>query len=477
MTRALPTTTEAPTRVLVVDDDRGLAQFVVEVLTDARHEAVAVHDAASARREIEGGAFDVVVTDLRMPGGSGLDLLAWVKGYDPRIAVLAVTAYGSLETAIRAIRLGAADYIPKPFEPDALLLAVDKSIREHAMRSELARLRGEVERRFGFDAVVARSQVMRDLVAFARRVADSPSTVLITGASGVGKEVMARAIHQASRRRARPFVAVNCAAIPDALLESELFGHKKGAFTGAVADKRGLFHEAHEGTLFLDEIGDLPQALQAKLLRVLQEREVRPVGATRAEAIDVRLIAATHQDLKAAIAARRFREDLYYRLCVLEMAIPALRDRVDDVMPLAEHFLEVSNARVGRSVSGFSGAAAKVLCQYGWPGNVRELQNAVERAVNVCAGDLISPDDLPPALQRPAEEDFLDRALDRSMTLEELELAYARRVLARCGGNKKRAAGVLGIDRRTLHRWFGPADEGDAEATPPDERRASAPPR
>ncbi len=461
MTKSPPAINNTPSRVLVVDDDRGLAQFVVEVLTDARHEARAVHDAAAAQHAIERESFDVVVTDLRMPGGSGLDLLAWIKGYDPRIAVLAVTAYGSLETAIQAIRLGAADYIPKPFEPDALLLAVDKSLREHTMRAEIVRLRNEVEARYGFDAVIAKSPAMRDLVAFAERVADSPSTVLLTGASGVGKEVMARAIHTASRRRARPFVAVNCAAIPDNLLESELFGHKRGAFTGAVGDKRGLFHEAHEGTLFLDEVGDLPLPLQAKLLRVLQEREVRPVGATRAEPVDVRLLAATHHDLKAAIAARTFREDLYYRLCVIELAIPSLADRVEDVVPLAEHFLKLSNARIGRAVGGFSGAAVKTLCQYGWPGNVRELQNAVERAVNVCAGEVIVPEDLPPALQRPKEEDFLDRALERSMTLEALELAYARRVLARCGGNKKRAAAMLGIDRRTLHRWFGPAESDD----------------
>jgi DNA-binding NtrC family response regulator len=464
----------AHANVLVVDDDRGLAQFVVEVLTDAKHEAVAVHDAASARREVEQGAFDVVITDLRMPGGSGLDLLAWVKAYDPRIAVLAVTGYGSLETAIQAIRLGAADYIPKPFEPDALLLAVDKTLREHVMQAELARLRVEVEARFGFEGVVARSAVMRDIVAFAERIAESPSTVLVTGPSGVGKEVIARAMHQASRRRARPFVAVNCAAIPDTLLESELFGHVKGAFTGASIDKRGLFQEAHEGTLFLDEIGDLPPPLQAKILRVIQDRELRPVGATRSEPVDVRIIAATHHDLKAAIAARRFREDLYYRLCVLEISIPSLADRVDDVMPLAEHFLRLSNARLGRKISGFTGLASKTLCQYGWPGNVRELQNAVERAVNVCATDVITPDDLPAAVRRPKEEDLLDRALERGMTLEELEMSYARRVLARCGGSKKRAATLLGVDRRTLHRWFGPSEEGDAETAeakvPPPKR-------
>ncbi|MFO0624393.1 MAG: sigma-54 dependent transcriptional regulator [Polyangiales bacterium] len=453
---------ESGTRILVVDDDVGLATFMAEVLHDAGHETVQVHGVEAARREVETGSFDLVLTDLRMPGGSGMDLIAWLRGYDPRIAVVAVTAYGSVETAVQAIRLGATDYIPKPFEPRALLLAVDKALRERGLRREIERLRGAVEARFGFESVIARSQVMQEIVAFARRIADSPSTVLLTGPSGAGKEVIARAIHQASQRRDRPFVGVNCAAIPDTLLESELFGHKRGAFTGATADRRGLFAEAQDGTLLLDEVGDLPLGLQVKLLRALQDREIRPVGATRAEPFNVRLIAATHVDLKRAIQERAFREDLYYRLCVLEITIPPLADRADDILPLAEHFLRATNARLGRAVRGFSGAAAKMLCQHRWPGNVRELENAVERAVNVCASDLITPDDLPAPLHRPAEEDVLDRALDRQMTLDELNLAYARRVLVRVGGNKKRAAALLGIDRRTLHRWFGGRDDDES---------------
>jgi DNA-binding NtrC family response regulator len=463
-----------PPRILVVDDDDALAAFVVEVVTDAGHVATAVGSAAAARAALEAEAWDLVVTDLRMPGESGLELIAWIKAYDPRVAVLAVTAYGSLETAVRAVRLGAADYIPKPFEAAALRLAVDKSLRERRLQLELAALRTAVDARFGFEAVVARSAVMQDVLSVARRVADSPSTLLVTGASGVGKEVLARAIHQASRRRARPFVAINCAAIPDTLLEAELFGHTKGAFTGATLEKRGLFRAADGGTLFLDEVGDLPLPLQVKLLRVLQDRTVRPLGATTDEAIDVRLIAATHHDLHRAIAARTFREDLYYRLAVLELTVPRLADRPDDVVPLAEHFLAEANARVGREIRGFSGAATRLLCAFGWPGNVRELQNAVERAVNLCTGELILPDDLPAALRRPREEDYLDRALEQRLTIAELELAYARRVLAQTGGNKKRAARVLGIDRRTLQRWLGERDEepaaGDADDEPSAER-------
>ena len=460
--------------ILVVDDDLGLGRFIVEILCDARHKAIAVPSGAEALDKLQEEAWDVVITDLRMPGMSGLELIDRTKRYDPRVVVLAITAYGSIETAVHAIRAGAADYVTKPFEPDALLLAVDKCLHERQMQVELARLRSEVDKRFGFEAVVARSNVMQDILGLARRIADSPSTLLVTGASGVGKEVLARAIHQSSRRRARPFMGINCAAIPDSLLESELFGYKKGAFTGAVADKPGLIREADGGTLFLDEIGDLPLALQVKLLRVLQEREVRALGASRTEHVDMRLIAATHRDLRKAIAEGAFREDLFYRLSVIEIAIPRLCDRPDDIIPLAEHFLASANRALGRSIRGFSGASKQLLCNYAWPGNVRELENALERAVNLCDEDVITPDDLPLALRRPREEDFLDRALERQWSIADLEVAYARRVLGQTAGNKKKAASLLGIDRRTLHRWLGESENsepGDAElSTPPGDR-------
>jgi DNA-binding NtrC family response regulator len=453
-----------PARILVVDDDSSLALFMVEVLADAHHEPRLVENAKDAMQRAQEESWDLVITDLRMPGVSGLELIAWIKSYDPRVAVLAVTAYGSIETAVQSIRGGAVDYITKPFEPDALLLAVDKCLHERQLQMELARLRTEVDRRYGFDAVIARSAVMQEVLGLARRVADSPSTVLIAGASGVGKEVLARAIHQSSRRRTKPFFAINCAAIPDNLLESELFGYKKGAFTGANSDKAGLLQQANDGTLLLDEIGDLPLPLQAKLLRVLQERKVFAVGSTNGEPIDVRLIAASHRDLKACIAQGTFRDDLYYRLSVIEISIPRLCDRPDDIMPLADHFLAGANQRLGRTVREFSGAAKKLLCAYAWPGNVRELENAVERAVNLCEHEAITPDDLPPALRRPAEQDFLDRAIEKQWTLAELEMAYARRVLAQTAGNKKRAAAMLGIDRRTLHRWLGEQDADEEES-------------
>lgn len=451
-----------PAKILVVDDDDALARFIVEVLTDAGHHALAVASGAEALLRIEANPPDLVITDLRMPDMSGLELIAAMRAYDPRIVVLAITAFGSIETAVRSIRTGAADYVTKPFEPDELLLAVDKCLRERRMQVELVRLRNEVERREGFGAVIARSAVMQQVLNLALRVADSPSTLLITGPSGAGKEVLARAVHQSSRRRSEAFVAINCAAIPDSLLESELFGYKKGAFTGAGSDKRGLLREAHQGTLFLDEIGDLPFPLQVKLLRVLQEREVRAVGAIRAEPIDVRLIAATNRDLRKRIAEGSFREDLYYRLSVIEIAIPRLCDRPDDIVPLAEHFLSTASSRVGRQIAQFSGAAKRLLCSYSWPGNVRELENATERAVNLCDGDTVTPDDLPAALRRPREEDFLDRAVEQQWSMADLQIAYARRVLAQMAGNKKQAASKLGIDRRTLQRWFGERDTDDA---------------
>ena len=447
----------------MVDDDANLGRFIIEVLTDAHLQAVLATGGAEAIRLLEQESFDLVITDLRMPGMSGIELIQWAHSYDPRVVLLAITAYGSIDTAVHAIRSGASDYLTKPFEPDTLLLAVDKCLHERAMQLEIERLRSEVDRRFGFEGLVAKSSVMRDIVNLAQRIADSPSTLLITGASGVGKEILARAIHQSSRRRNHPFVGINCAAIPDSLLESELFGHKRGSFTGAFSDKQGLLQQAQGGTLLLDEVGDLPLTLQVKLLRVLQEREVRAVGSTRSEAITFRLIAATHRDLKKGIDLGTFREDLYYRLSVIELAIPRLADRPDDVIPLAQHFLEGANRTLGKRIREFAGSSKRMLGSYAWPGNVRELENVVERAVNLCEGDVITPDDLPPALHRPREEDFLDRAADQQWTIAELETAYARRILARAGGNKKRAAAYLGIDRRTLRRWLGETDSDGIE--------------
>ncbi len=451
-------------RVLVVDDDHDLAAFLVDMLSSFGHDATAQHNTADAQRAIEEAAPDLLVTDVCMAGADGIELVGWTRRFDPRVAIIAITAFGSIDTAVRAIRAGAFDFITKPFEPQTFRLAVDRALETTLLRSEVRRLRNELGARFGVGGLVGRSQALGDIVALVQRVADSQATVLITGPSGSGKELIARALHTESKRSGARFVAVNCAAIPDTLLESELFGYRKGAFTNGRTDRMGLFQEAYKGTLFLDEIGDLPLALQAKILRVLQEREVRPLGALRGEPVDVRVVAATHRDLRKAVAEGRFREDLFYRLAVIEIGVPPLRDRPEDILPLAEHFLKQANLRADRPIKGFSGAAMKRLEAYAWPGNVRELENAVERAVALALDAYITPDDLPPTLGDAPAPDFLSFAAEREMTLDELSMAYLRRVLDRTGNNKKRTARILGVDRRTVQRWLGEKPDPDDES-------------
>ncbi len=438
-------------RILVVDDDVALGQLVKDLLGERGFSVTVVARAAEALERIQAGEVEILVTDLRMPEMGGMELIGHALRHDPRIVAVAMTGFGDLETAVRAVRGGAFDYLPKPFEPEALLLSIDKSVAERAQREELASLRSVVH---VSRAVVAKSAQMRDVMALVERVAPTPASVLVTGPSGTGKELIARAVHERSDRANGPFVAVNCAAIPAELLESELFGVKRGAFTDARADRAGLFREANGGTIFLDELGDLPLAMQPKLLRVLQEREVRPLGGSSSSPIDVRVISATRHDLRKALAEGTFREDLFYRLAVVEVGLPALRERPDDIVPLAERALERACARAKRQRT-LSGAAARKLLEHSWPGNVRELENAIERAVALSNGEVILPEDLPPALGADTPQDFLKHAVDRSWTLEELSRAYLARVLERTGGNKKQAAALMGIDRRTIQRWLG----------------------
>jgi DNA-binding NtrC family response regulator len=453
--------------ILVVEDDEALAELFVWLASARGCLATAVGTIAEARRRIEQGEVSVVITDMRLPDGEGLDLIAWTRQADPRIAIIAVTAFGSIELAVRAVRQGAYDFLTKPVEPAVFGVAIERAVEARRLRAEVEALRGALAERHAASGIVGRSQQLADIVSLVERVADSPATVLVTGPSGSGKELVARSLHEASRRRGGRFIAVNAAAIPESLLESELFGYVKGAFTDARTAKKGLFVEAHGGTLFLDEIGDLPLLLQAKLLRVLQDREVRPLGATQSEPVDVRIVAATHQDLRRAAAERRFREDLYYRLAVIEIAIPPLRDRPEDILPLADHFLRRISARAGRPIKGLSEAAARRLVGYAWPGNVRELENAMERAVALARDEWVSPDDLPPTLAHQAAPDPLALAAERQMTLEELERAYVLHVLQRFGGNKVRAAAALGISRRTIQRWLGEAPEAEVPAAAP----------
>ncbi len=444
-------------RIVVVDDDVELGSMIADILRERGHH-VTVHDRAKdAMGSIELGEIDALITDLRMPEMGGLELIEWAAKHDPRLVMIAITGFGNLETAIKAIRAGAFDYLSKPFEPEALVLAVDKALGEKVLRHELQALRTALVPEK--DGIIAKSASMQEILGVVGRVATTPVSVLITGPSGSGKELIARALHSRSDRASGPFVAVNCAAIPAELLEAELFGVKKGAYTDARADRLGMFREAHTGTIFLDEIGDLPLAMQPKLLRVLQEKEIRPLGGTASISIDTRVVAATKHDLRQSVKEGTFREDLFYRLAVVEIGIPALRERPDDIVPIAELALERACARAKRPRKSFSGAAVRRIMEHSWPGNVRELENAIERAVALSQTDVIMPEDLPPSLAAPATQDFLRHALDRGWTLDELSRAYLARTLERTGGNKKQAASILGIDRRTIQRWLGEKED------------------
>jgi DNA-binding NtrC family response regulator len=440
-----------PAKVLIVEDDAAMRDLLGEEVADAGHYVKTAGFAAAGLELARSEVFDIVVTDLRMPEMDGFDLIRGIAALPDAPHVVMITAFGSIETAIRAVKLGAYDYITKPFEIEELLLVLDKALIERGLQQKVERLQREVEDKFSTGSIVARSVAMRDVVTMVERVAASSATVLITGESGTGKELVARAIHYNSARKSAPFVAVNVAAVPEALIESELFGHKKGAFTDARMDRVGLFVEASGGTLFLDEIGELALPLQAKLLRVIQEQEVRPLGATKTQSIDVRVVAATNRKLETMITEGTFREDLYYRLNVIGVDLPPLRTRPDDIMPLAEHMLAQMARKTGRSLR-LSAEAQELLLSYPWPGNVRELMNVLERGSALCQGQLIAEDDLPPSVRERRTTDFLSAAVSRRMTLADLERDFIERVVADEAGNKSRAASRLGLDRKTLYR-------------------------
>ncbi|HSD90014.1 MAG TPA: sigma-54 dependent transcriptional regulator [Kofleriaceae bacterium] len=449
--RAVPP--ERSASILVVEDDAAMRELLTEELSDSGFTVQAAGSAAGGLEVARSSKFDLVVTDLRMPEMDGFDLIRGVMALPEPPHVVMITAFGSIETAIRAVKLGAYDYITKPFEIEELLLVADKALGERSLRSKVARLQREVEEKFGLGSIIAKSQSMRDVVSLVQRIAGSTASVLITGESGTGKELIARAIHYNSTRSPGPFVGVNLAAVPEGLIESELFGHKKGAFTDARNDKPGLFVEADNGTIFLDEIGELALPLQAKLLRVLQEHEVRPLGATKNTRVDVRVVAATNKNLEVMLADGSFREDLYYRLNVIHLDLPPLRSRPEDIVPLAEHVLLQLGAKQNppRRMR-LSPEAQHLLLAYHWPGNVRELMNVLERGVALCQGELIADDDLPSHVRERRPADFLGAAVARRMTLAELEREFIERVLEDEAGNKTRAAQRLGLDRKTLYR-------------------------
>jgi two-component system response regulator AtoC len=440
--------------ILVVDDDARMRELVVKVLAREGYSVRSLPRGQAVLQALEEEPVDLVISDIRMPELDGLTLLQEIKRVAPETSVLMMTAFGSIDTAVQAIKAGAYDYLTKPFKMDEVIVVVRRAMEERHLRAEVRALREEVSTKYNFSNILGKSKSMLDLFALIKKVAGSRSTVLIEGKSGTGKELVAKATHYNSPRRARPLVTLNCGAIPKDLLESELFGHVKGAFTGAIANKRGLFEEADGGSLFLDEIGELSLELQVKLLRVLQEREIRRVGDTRTVGVDVRLIAATNRDLAQAVKDGFFREDLYYRLNVIAIVIPDLKDRAEDIPVLASHFLMKYAKEADPPIEGIAKDAMRLLLEYDWPGNVRELENVIERGVILAHGPQILPEDLPAhvrARQTPLPHQPKAASSHRP-TLEELEREYIATVLRETRWHQMQAAHILGIDRRTLYR-------------------------
>jgi len=438
-------------RILIVDDEPSIRKVLSAQLRRLGHEVEAVDDGAAAIAALGREDFHVVVSDLRMPQVDGLELLRWACEHQPGLPVILITAHGTVDTAVEALKQGAFDYVTKPFDQQDLQRIITKAIATEARNTQ--RLHAGGAGRFD---IVGQTQRMRDVFDLVERVAPSPTTVLITGESGTGKELVARAIHSQSQRADAPFIQINCGAIPDNLFEAELFGYRKGAFTGAMADKPGRFELAEGGTLFLDEVGELPLDMQVKLLRALQERQVDPVGGLRPVPVDVRLLAATNTDLGRAVEEGRFRRDLFYRLNVIPVRLPALRERIDDLPLLVEHFLRRFNERLGTQVERVEPAAMAMLLEHDWPGNIRELENVMERVVLLSDGNTIGADDVPdlrgagPAA--PAEEDLDGLGLKEYVRVHtaKLERARIRRVLDAEDGNVTRAARRLGISRKSL---------------------------
>jgi DNA-binding NtrC family response regulator len=439
--------------VLIVDDDAPMCEMLAKGLARKGFSCHFRTSAGEALAAMETNSYDVVVTDLNMRAMTGLELCARIVANRPDVPVVVITAFGSLETAIGAIRAGAYDFVPKPVDVETLALTVARAVERRALREEVRRLRHALSETRRFDQMIGDSAPMRKLGTLLSQIVDSNASVLVTGESGTGKDLVARALHRMGPRKDASLVAINCAAMPEPLLESELFGHARGAFTDARADRTGLFVQAEGGTLFLDEIGDMPLTMQAKLLRALQERKVRPVGGDREIAFDVRVVAATNRDLETAVAEQRFREDLYFRINVIQVAVPPLRARGNDVLLLAQAFVEQFAARSAKKVTGIAASTAERLLAYQWPGNVRELQNAIERAVAVTNYAEITVDDLPERIRNYHSSHVVVAAEDPSelATMEEVERRYIARVLQAVGGNKALAARVLGMDRKTLY--------------------------
>lgn len=439
-------------RLLVVDDEETIRAFLRDLLSANGHDLDEASDVGTAIQLLKDREYEVVLTDLKLPDGSGLDVLRAARARPSEPEVLVLTAYGTIDSAVEAVRGGAFDYLTKPVESQKLLLAVERAAERRALKSEVSTLRREVKDRYAPENLVAVSQAMRRVMELVTVVAASDSAVLLQGESGTGKEIIARAVHFRGSRSGRPFIAINCAALPEALLESELFGYTKGAFTGAAADRKGLFEEADGGTLLLDEIGDLPLLLQGKLLRVLQEGEVRRVGSVAHRRVDVRIIASTNRDLQDLIRSGKFRDDLFYRLNVIPVVIPPLREHRDDILPLCRHFLSVNAQKRGRAAQSLSPDVLPMMMEYDWPGNVRELENVIERLITLSASPVISAEEFRTIFALGGTQRGPRAEQPESGMMRSAEKETILRALRDADGNQTRAARALGMGRNTLWR-------------------------
>jgi DNA-binding NtrC family response regulator len=450
-------------KIVVIDDEPAMVEVIVTLCREKGHQVFPFNSASKAVEQLDSIAPQVVIADIKMETMTGFDVLRHVREHHRQTAVILITAYGTVETAVEAMKMGAYDYVTKPFKIDELQLTVQRALDYQAALRENVYLRKELKNRYRFENIIGTSGKMQSVYNLISKVADTDSTVLIVGESGTGKELVARGLHFNSNRQHHPFVAINCSALPENLLESELFGHKKGSFTGAIVDKRGLFEEANLGTIFLDEVNSMAPALQTKLLRVLQEREVRRVGDNKSSPVNVRVVGATNEALLPKLKDGTFREDLYYRLAVIPIELPALRERLEDVPLLVNHFLQKQASATGGEPKKIDAEAVDILCHYNYPGNVRELENAIERAWALCENDLILSSDLPPHIVSHAKGDKQDQVL-ASMPVgqslddfvQQQERNYIEATLQHCDGSREKAANMLGISMATLYRKIEP---------------------
>ncbi len=445
-------------RILVVDDESSIREFLEIMLKKEGYEVTCAEDGEKAQELVKKKTFDLIISDLQMPKVTGIELLKFVKDSSPDTTFMMITAFGTTETAVEAMKMGAYDYITKPFKIDEVRIVLANALRSKNLEGENRLLKKELNKEYSIGNLVGNSDPMHRVFDLIRRVSDAPTTVLITGESGTGKEMIAKAIHFNGPMNERPFVPVNCGAIPESLMESEMFGHKKGSFTGAVADKQGLFEAANGGTIFLDEVGELPLSIQVKLLRVIQERVMRRVGAVDDTEVHVRIIAATNRDLGVMVKEKTFREDLFYRLNVINIHAPSLRERMEDIPMLAQHFLKKYNERLNKNITGISADALTMLKKYDYPGNVRELENIIERTVALEAGSTILPESLPPFVNTPSgrkmasshEIEITEDGVDLDKIIGQIEKELLVKAIHAAKGVKKRAAKLLGITFRSM---------------------------